>query len=157
MTCRLIDLTLTYQHEDIESPLLGTPLVEQVMETDRLRDTYFQDQPAVMRVYPIGQDDHSMCLNTSIWDPCIDDSISVSAWEDTTTHTGYSMTQRELAIGDDVQSHIGGLSSTVDRGKFSTLSSAKSVFGDCSVGTSSERYEMAPQPDYDQEPHYLAG
>jgi hypothetical protein len=29
-----VDLTLTYQHEEIESPLLETPLVEQVMETD---------------------------------------------------------------------------------------------------------------------------
>jgi hypothetical protein len=28
-----VDPTLTYQHEEIESPLLGTPLVEQVMET----------------------------------------------------------------------------------------------------------------------------
>jgi hypothetical protein len=31
-----VDLTLTYQHEEIESPLLETPLVEQVMETDSL-------------------------------------------------------------------------------------------------------------------------
>jgi hypothetical protein len=28
-----VDPTLTYQHEEIESPLLGTPLVEQDMET----------------------------------------------------------------------------------------------------------------------------
>jgi hypothetical protein len=34
-----VDLTHTYQHEEIESPLLETPLVEQVMETDRLDGT----------------------------------------------------------------------------------------------------------------------
>jgi hypothetical protein len=105
----------------------------------------------------IGQDDHSTCLDTSIWDPGADDSSRVSAQEDTTAHTGYSMIQRELAVGDDVQSHIGGPSSTVDRGQFSALSSAESVVGDSSVGTSSERHEVAPQHDCDQESHYLAG
>jgi hypothetical protein len=40
----------------------------------------------------------------------------VSAQEDTTSHTGYSMIQMELAVGDDVQSRIGGPSSIVDRG-----------------------------------------
>jgi hypothetical protein len=37
------------------------------------------------------QDDHSMCLDTSIWDLGTDDSSRLSAQEDTTTHTGYSM------------------------------------------------------------------
>jgi hypothetical protein len=31
-----MDLTHTYQHEEIESPLLEIPLVDQIMETDRL-------------------------------------------------------------------------------------------------------------------------
>jgi hypothetical protein len=109
----------------------------------------------VMRI--IGQDDHSTCLDTSIWDPCTDDSSRMSAQEDTTAHTRYSMIQRELAVEDDVQSHIGGPSSTVDRGQFNALSSVESVVRDSSIGTSSERHEVAPQHDCDQESHYLAG
>ena len=69
----------------------------------------------------IGQDDHSTCLDTSIWDPGANDSSRVSAQEDTTAHTGYNVIQRELAVDDDVQSHIGGPSGTVDRGQFNTL------------------------------------
>jgi hypothetical protein len=49
------------------------------------------------------QDDHSTCLDTSIWDPGADDSSRLSAQEDTAAHTGYSMIQRELAVEDDVQ------------------------------------------------------
>jgi hypothetical protein len=45
-----VDPTLTYQCEEIESPLLGTPLVEQGMETYSLRG-HFQDKPTVMRVH----------------------------------------------------------------------------------------------------------
>jgi hypothetical protein len=62
----------------------------------------------------ISQDDHSTCLDTSIWDPITDDSSRVSAHEDIVAHTIYSRTQRELAVEVDVQSHIGGLSSIVD-------------------------------------------
>jgi hypothetical protein len=110
----------------------------------------------------IGQDDHSTCLDTSIWDPGADDSSRVSAQEDTTAHTGYSVIQREIASSDDMQWHTGGPSSTVDSGQFNTLSSAESVFGDSRVDTSrvdtsSEGYEVAPQHDYDQESHYLTG
>jgi hypothetical protein len=153
-----VDLTHTDQHEEIESQLLETPLVEQIVETDRLMGHLLPgsaciDEDALF----IGQDDHSTCLDTSIWDPGADDSSRVSAQEDTTAHTGYSMIQRELAVEDDVQSHIGGPSGTVDSGQFNTLSSAESVVGDSSVGTSSERYEVAPQHDYDQESHHLAG
>jgi hypothetical protein len=126
-----VDPTLTYQHEEIESPLLGTPLVEQVMETYSLRGHLLpgpacSDEGALL----IGQDDHSTCLDTSVWDPGIVDSSRVSAQEDTTSHTGYSVIQRELAVDDDIQSHIGGPSSTVDSGQFNTLSSAESVVGD---------------------------
>jgi hypothetical protein len=153
-----VDLTLTYQHEEIESLLLETPLVEQVMEIDSWMGHLLPGPSCSDEDVPfIGQDDHSTCLDTSIWDPGADDSSRVSAQEDTTAHTGYSMIQRELAVDDDVQSHIGGPSSTVDSGQFNTLSSAESVVGDSSVGTSSERHEVAPQHDCDQESHYLAG
>ena len=67
------------------------------------------------------------------------------------------MIQRELAVGDDVQSHIGGPSSTMDRDQFSALSFAKSVVGDSRVDTSNEGHEVAPQHDYDQESRCLAG
>jgi hypothetical protein len=125
-----VDLTHTDQHEEIESPLLETPLVEQIMETDRLMGHLLPgsaciDEDALF----ISQDDHSTCLDTSIWDPGADDSSRVSAQEDTTAHTGYSMIQRELAVEDDVQWHTGGPSGTVDSGQFNTLSYAESVLG----------------------------
>ena len=72
------------------------------METDRLMEhilpgsTYI-DEDALF----IGQDDHSTCLDISIWDSSANDSSRVSAREDTTAHTGYSVTQRELAVDDD--------------------------------------------------------
>jgi hypothetical protein len=81
----------------------------------------------------------------------------VSAQEDTSAHTGYSMIQREIAVSDDVQLHIGGPSSTVDKGQFSALSFEESVVGDSRVDTSSEEREVAPQQDCDQESRYLAG
>jgi hypothetical protein len=99
------------------------------------------------------QDDHSMCLDTAIWDPGADDSSRLSAQEDTVAHTGYSMTHRELAVEDDVQLCMGRPSGTVDSRQSNTLSSAKSVFRD---GTSNERHEGVPQHDYDQESHHLA-
>jgi hypothetical protein len=105
----------------------------------------------------IGRDDHSTCLDTSVWDPSTVDSSRVSAQEDTTAHTGYSVIQRELVVDDDIQSHIGGPNGTIDSGQFNTLSSAESVVGNSSDGTSSERREVAPQHDYDQESHYLTG
>jgi hypothetical protein len=67
------------------------------------------------------------------------------------------MIQRELAVGDDVQSHIGRPSSTMDRDQFSALSFAESVVGNSRVDTSSEEHEVAPQHDCDQESCYLAG
>ena len=97
---------------------MGTPLVEQDMETSSLMGHLLPGSACSDEDVPfIGQGDHSMCLDTSIWDLGVDDSRRVSAQEDTTTHTGYSMIQRELAVGDDVQSHIGGPSSIVDRGQ----------------------------------------
>ena len=65
----------------------------------------------------IGQDDHSTCLDTSTWDPGADDSSRVSAQEDTTAHTGYSVIQGEITPSDGVQWHTGVPSSTVDSGR----------------------------------------
>jgi hypothetical protein len=154
----IVGLIHTYQHEDIESPLLETPLVEQVMEIDRLMGHLLpgptcSDENALL----IGRDDHSSCLDTSVWDPGAVDSSRMSAQEDTTAYIGYNVIQRELAVGDDVQLHIGGPSSTVDRDQFNALSFAESVVGNASVDTSSEGHEVAPQHDGDQESRYLAG
>jgi hypothetical protein len=55
------------------------------------------------------------------------------------------MIQRELAVGDDEQSHTGGPNSTMDRGHFSALSFEESFFGDSRVDTSSEGCEVVPQ------------
>ena len=105
----------------------------------------------------IGRDDHSTCLDTSVWDLGAVDSSRMSAQEDTIAHTGYSVIQRELAVGDVMQLHIGGPNSTVDRDQFSALSFAESVVGDSGADTSSGGYEVAPQHDYYQESHYLTG
>jgi hypothetical protein len=158
----IVDLTHTDPHEETESPLLETPLVERIMETDRLMEHLLpgstcSEEDALF----IGQDDHSTCLDTSIWDPGADDSSRLSSQEDTTAHTGYSVIQREIAPSDRVQWHTGVLSSTVDSGQFNTLSYTESVFGDSRVDTSrtdrsSEGYEVAPQHDHDQESHHLA-
>jgi hypothetical protein len=64
--------------------------------------------------------------------------------------------QRELAVGDDVQWHTRGPSSTVDRGQFSALSFGESFVGDSEVDTDNEGREVAPQRDCDQESQYLA-
>jgi hypothetical protein len=81
----------------------------------------------------------------------------VSAQEDTTAHTRYNVIRMELAVGDGVQWHIGGPSSTMDSGQFNALSFVESVVGDSMVDTSSERHEEAPQHDCDQGSCYLAG
>jgi hypothetical protein len=145
----------------MESQLLETPLVEQIAEADRLMEHLLPilaciDEDALFSV----QDDHSMCLDTTIWDPSAEDSSRLSAQEDTAAHIGYSVI-REIASSDGVQWHTGVHSSTAGSGQFNTLSYAKGVFGDSKVNTSrsdnsSEGYEVAPQHDHDQEPHHLA-
>jgi hypothetical protein len=60
-----------------------------------------------------------------------------------------------VAVGDDVQWHTRGLSSTVDNGQFSALSFEECVVGDSIVDTSSERHEVAPQQDCDKESRHL--
>jgi hypothetical protein len=89
---QIVDPTLSYQHEEIESPPVGTPLVEKVVETYSLRGHLLprpacSDEGALL----IGRDDHSTCLETSVWDPRTVDSSKVSAQEDTASHTGYSV------------------------------------------------------------------
>ena len=148
-----VDLTHTGQPEGMESQLLETPLVEQIAEGDRWMEHVLPgsdciDEDALFSI----QDDHSMCLDTAIWDPGADDSSSLSAQEDTTAHTGYSVSQGEMASSDGMQWHTGVPSGTVDNRQFITLSSAESVVSD---GTSSERHEGVPQHDYDQESHHL--
>jgi hypothetical protein len=75
----------------------------------------------------------------------------VSAEEDTTSHTGYSVIRMGVAVGDGVQWHTGGPSIPLDSGQFSALSFAESVVGDSMVDTSNEEREVAPQRDCDQE------
>jgi hypothetical protein len=111
-----VDLTHTNQHEEIESQPLETPLVEQIVEPGRMMEHLLPgsvciDEDALF----ISHDDHSTCLDTSIWDPGANDSSRVSAQEDTTVHTGYSVIQGEIASSNEVQSYIGGPNSTVDR------------------------------------------
>jgi hypothetical protein len=68
-------------------------------------------------------------VDTSIWDPGADDSSKVSAQDDTADHIGYSLIQRELAVGDDIELNIGGPIGTIDSGKFNTLSFADRFLG----------------------------
>jgi len=101
----------------MESHLLEKPLVEKIIEADRLMELLLpgsvcSDEDALFSY----QDDHSMCLDTSIWDPGADDSSRLSAQEDTATHTGYNMIQRELAVENDVQLRMDKPSSTIDSG-----------------------------------------
>jgi hypothetical protein len=77
----------------------------------------------------------------------------LSAQEDTAAHTGYNVSQGEMASSDGMQWHTGVPSGTIDNRQFITLFSAESVVSD---GTSSERHEGVPQHDYDQESHHLA-
>ena len=51
------------------------------------------------------QDDHSTCLDTSLWDPGAYDSSRLSAQEDTTAHTRYSVSQGEMESSDGMQWH----------------------------------------------------
>jgi hypothetical protein len=158
---QVVDPTLTDQHEEIESHLLETPLVEKIVETDKVIEQLLPgsvciDEDALFS----SQDDHSMCLDTYAWDPGTDHSSRVSAHEDIAAHTGYDVMWREIEPTNGVQWKTGGPSNTVDSGKFNTLSYAESVFGYSRVDTSrsdnnSEGYEVAPQHDHDQEPHHL--
>jgi hypothetical protein len=98
-----VDYMHTYQYEESESPLLGSLLLDQVGETDSLMGyslpgPVYSDEDALL----IGRDDHISCLDTSVWDPGADDISRVSAQEDTAAHTGYSVIQMGVAVGDGV-------------------------------------------------------
>jgi hypothetical protein len=149
-----VDPTHTGQLEEMESQLLETPLVEQIAEADRWMEHLLLgsdciDEDALFSI----RDDHSMCLDTTIWDPGADDSSRLSAQEDTATHTGYSVSQGEMVSSDGMQWHPGVPNNTVDNKQFITLFSAESVVSD---GTSNERHEGVRQHDYDHESHHLA-
>ena len=93
-------------------------------------------------------------MDTSLWDPGADDSSRLSAQEDTTAHTRYSVIQGEMASSDGMQWHTGVPNNIVDIGQFSMSSYTEVVFGDSRIGTSrtdtsSEGSEMAPQYDHD--------
>jgi hypothetical protein len=77
---QIAELAHTEQHEEIESQLLETPLVEKIVENGRLMGHLLPgstciDEDALF----IHQDDHRTCMDTSIWDPGINDSSRVSA------------------------------------------------------------------------------
>jgi hypothetical protein len=99
----IVDLTHTYQYEESESRLLEIALMDQVVETDSLLGhllpgSIYSDEDALL----IGRDDHSTCLDTSVWDPGADDISRVSAQEDTAAHIGYGAIQIGVAVGDGV-------------------------------------------------------
>jgi hypothetical protein len=78
---QIVDLTHTHQYDqESESFLLETPLFDQVGGTDSLMGHLLpgpvcSDEDVLL----IGQDDHSTCLDTYLWDPGSDDSRRVSA------------------------------------------------------------------------------
>jgi hypothetical protein len=84
-----IDLTFTHQHEEIESQIMEIPLVEKIVEIDRLMEHLLSGSTCSAEdALLVSRDDHNTCLDTSIWDPGADDSSRVSAQEDTTAHKG---------------------------------------------------------------------
>jgi hypothetical protein len=132
--------------------------MDQVVETDSLLGhlllgSLYSDEDALL----IGRDDHSTCLDTSVWDPGADDISRVSAQKDTSAHTGYSAIQMGVAIGDGMQRHTRGLSSTMDSGQLCTLYFEEFVVKDSIIDTSSERHEVTPQQGCDQESQHLTG
>jgi hypothetical protein len=73
-------IDLTHVYEESGSPILETPLFDQVVDIDNLMGHLLpgpvcSDEDALL----IGQDDHITCLDTSIWDIGADDSSRVSA------------------------------------------------------------------------------
>jgi hypothetical protein len=118
-----------------------------------LLGSIYSDEDALL----IGRNDHSTCLDTFVWDPGIDDISRVSAQEDTTAHIGYGAIQIGVTVGDGMQWHTGGLSSTGDSGQFNALYFEECVVEDSIVDTRSERHEVAPQRDCDQESRHLVG
>ena len=76
-------------------------MVEQMAEVDRwmehlLLGSTCMDEDALFG----SQDDDSTCLDTTIWDPSAYDSSRLSAQEDTTSHTGYNVSQGKMESSD---------------------------------------------------------
>jgi hypothetical protein len=122
---------------------LENQLVEQIPEDDRLMEHLLPLSVCINEDALFSRhDDHSMCLDTSLWDLGAEDSSRLSAQEDTATHTGYSVSQGEKAFSDEMQWHTAVPSSTIDSGQFYTSSYVEGVFGDSRVGTSRTDYQQ---------------
>jgi hypothetical protein len=110
-----VDPTHTGQLEEMESQLLETLVVEQMAEVDRWMEHLLPGPDCMDEDALFGsQDDDSTCLDIAIWDPGADDSSRLSAQEDTVAHTGYSVSQGEMAYSDGMQWHTGVPSGIVD-------------------------------------------
>jgi hypothetical protein len=102
------DYIHTYQYGESESPLLGRPLIDQVVDTNRsmgclLPGLVYSDDDAFL----VGCNDHITCMDTSVWDSGAEDISRVSAQEDTIERIGYKVFHIETSIYDDVQWPIG--------------------------------------------------
>jgi hypothetical protein len=76
----IVDLTHTDQPEDIESQFLETPLVEKIVVADKLMGHSLPRLACIDEdAHFSSQDDHSTCLDTSIWDLGVDDNNRLSA------------------------------------------------------------------------------
>jgi hypothetical protein len=138
-----VDPTHIGQSEEMESQLLETPLVEQMVEVDRWMEHILPGLVCIDEDALFGsQDDDSTCLDIAIWDLGADDSSRLSAQEDTTAHTGYSVSQGEMASSDEMQWHTRVPSSMVHSGQFNTSSYVEGVVGDSRVGTSRTDYQQ---------------
>jgi hypothetical protein len=85
----------------MESQLLETLVVEQMAEVDRWMEHLLPGSDCMDEDALFGsQDDDSTCLDTGIWDQGADDISRLSAQEDTASHTGYSVSQGEMASSD---------------------------------------------------------
>jgi hypothetical protein len=147
-----------YQYGESDSPLLESPLIDQVGETERLMGhlplgPVYSDEDAFL----VGRDDHITCVDTSVWDLSVDDISRVNAQEDTTTHTWYMAIQIEATLHEDVQWHTRGFSGTVDSGQYGALAFEEFVDDDSTIDLSSGSHEVAPQQDSAQESRHLAG
>ena len=105
-------------------------MVEKIAKADRWMEHLLLgsdciDEDALFSI----QDDHSLCLDTTIWDPGLEDNSRLSAQEDTANHAGYSVSQGEMASSDGMQWHLGVPSSIGDSEQFNTSSYVEGVLG----------------------------
>jgi hypothetical protein len=148
----------TSQYGESESSLLGSPLIDYVVETDMsmgylLPGPVYSDEDAFLVCW----DGHITCKDTFIWDPGADDISRVSAQEDTVVHIGYRVVQFEATVHDDVQWHRGGFSSTMDNGQYSALVLEECIDEDSTIDISSGIQEVVLQQGNVQESRQLAG